>query len=347
MTDFLQFSRDLASDLALFQPFHSNRVCGNQIPPIILSPVTLMKPFSSLRHFWKQTQSQAACSRVLKVAAVCCFVAPLTLRAADFTVTTPGSQFAFRINNEDSPTLLLLRGQTYTFDVTTTAGFHPFVVNSPGVVNNNISSGTLTYNVPTNAANYYYNCGFHGDLMRGEILTGDFLVTTPGDQFEFNINGTNSPTLTLVRGQTYRFAIKTSTGFHPFHIESPGVDVNDIDSGVITYTVPMDNANYYYNCTVHGDDMRGEIITVPPAGPAEPPVVRILSLIVNSNLVLTSTGTNNWTVNPEYSTNVAAPSPSWFALVVQTNNFNNGTNETICGKPPVDAAAIRIRAQED
>src|SRR4026209_816589 len=74
-------------------------------------------------------------------------------------------------------------------------------------------------------------------------VAADFTVRTPNDQFAFQINGVDSPTLTLMRGRTYTFAVSTSPGYHPFHIESPGVDANDIDDGTITYTVPNDNAN--------------------------------------------------------------------------------------------------------
>jgi hypothetical protein len=116
------------------------------------------------------------------------------------------------------------------------------------------------------------------------------------------------------------------------------VDVNDIAEGTITYTVPVDEANYYYNCTFHGDTMRGEIVTVPP------PVFRILSLIVSSNIVLTSTGANIWTVNPEFNTNLLTT--NWFALSVQTNRYMNGTNEVICGRPPGSDVFIRLRTQQ-
>jgi hypothetical protein len=267
----------------------------------------------------------------------------LPARAADFDVRTPNDQFAFQINGMDSPTLTLIRGRTYTFDVQTTPGFHPFHIASLGVDVNDIDSGTITYSVPTNAANYFYNCTVHGDLMRGEIVTTappvppDFTVRTPDAQFAFQINGVNSPTLTLIRGRTYTFDVQTTAGFHPFHIASPGVDVNDIDSGTITYTVPTNAVNYFYNCKVHGDLMRGEIVTTAP------PTFRILSLAVSSNIVLTSTGTNTWTVNPEFNTNLLTT--NWFALTVQTNRFLNGTNEVICGRPPGSNVFIRLRAQ--
>ena len=176
-------------------------------------------------------------------------------------------------------------------------------------------------------------------LGAGPASAADFAVRTPGAQFSFQINGINGPTLTLVRGQTYTFDVQTTAGFHPFHIESPGVTGNNVTSGTITYTVPMDNTNYFYNCVVHGNLMLGQINTVEPA----PPFLKILSLSVSTNIVLTSTGSNNWTLNPEFNTNLTTT--NWFALTVQSNRFFNGTNEIICGKPPGDAVFIRIRAQ--
>ena len=178
-------------------------------------------------------------------------------------------------------------------------------------------------------------------LSLSPATAADFQVRTPNFQFAFEINGVNSPTLTLIRGRTYTFDVQTTPGFHPFHIASSGVDVNDIASGTIKYTVPKADENYFYNCTFHGDSMRGEIITVPPPSP---PTFRILSLAVSSNIVLSTTGTNNWIVNPEFNTNLMTT--NWFALTVQTNRFLNGTNEVICGRPPGDKLFIRLRAQE-
>ncbi len=177
--------------------------------------------------------------------------------------------------------------------------------------------------------------------MRG-LLAADFSVTTPNDQFAFQINGVDSPTLMLVRGQTYTFAVSTSPGFHPFHIESPGVVNNDIDSGTLTYTVPTNAENYIYFCSIHGLSMQGDIMTVAPQS-APPPNIKILNVAVGTNIVLTSTGTNTWSVIPEFSTNLVTT--NWFGLTVQTNRFFGGTNETICGKPPGTEVFIRIRSQ--
>src|SRR5262245_20979731 len=78
-------------------------------------------------------------------------------------------------------------------------------------------------------------------------FAADFAVRTPGNQFAFQINGVDNATLTLVRGRTYVFDVQTTVGYHPFHIYSPGVDTNDIDSGTINYKVPTNNANYFYD----------------------------------------------------------------------------------------------------
>ena len=93
------------------------------------------------------------------------------LTAPDFTATSPG--FIFEINNANTPILTLIRGRTYTFDVDTACGFHPFRINSPGTQNNPTCSGTLTYTVPLTAQNYTYDCDVHGTQMRGTILTVD------------------------------------------------------------------------------------------------------------------------------------------------------------------------------
>ncbi len=162
----------------------------------------------------------------------------------------------------------------------------------------------------------------------------DFTVETPGGQFQYLINGTNASALILVRGQTYTFNIQTMPN-HPFHIESPGVVNNDITTGLITYTVPTNNMNYSYSCGIH-PWMFGDLITI------EPPQIKILSLTVGTNLVLTSTATNGWNVFPEYATDLV--STNWYALVVATNRLVNVRLETICGRPEGNSVLIRLKS---
>ena len=149
-------------------------------------------------------------------------------------------------------------------------------------------------------------------LFSPAVIAADFTVTSPG--FFYAINGNQpNPTITLVRGQTYTFAVNTDS-IHPFEILSPGVLNNNISQGIITYTVPTVASNYNYICSIHF--FGAQIITVAPT-PPPPPVIRILSL----------TTTN------------------WFALSVLSNSFQKGINETICGRPPGTNLFFRIRSQ--
>jgi hypothetical protein len=172
-------------------------------------------------------------------------------------------------------------------------------------------------------------------------FAADFSVTSPGSFYSINGKGPN-PTLTLVRGRAYTFAVGTSS-LHPFQILSPGTaNGNNTSSGTITYTVatnaPATN-NPGYWCSIH--NFSGVILTVEPP----PPTIQILNLSVSTNIFLRSTGTNTWSVMPEFTTNLSTT--NWFALTVLTNNFANGTNETICGRPPEDTVFIRIKAQQN
>ncbi len=84
----------------------------------------------------------------------------------------------------------------------------------------------------------------------------------------YAINGQENPIITLKRGVTYTFELKT-TG-HPFWIKSKnstgvgnaytnGVTGNGTERGTLTFAVPADApATLHYNCQVH-DMMNGAI----------------------------------------------------------------------------------------
>lgn len=185
------------------------------------------------------------------------------------------------------------------------------------------------------------------------LVAADFTITTPEgpDVRAFTINGvSNSPTITLVRGRTYTFEINTTPGFHPFVFGSlvgenlpfgptpEGVSGDNTTTGTATFNVPIDAPDCGYYCNVHGFSGLIQMVDPPP-----PPTVQIVGLTVGTNLVLTSTttDTNATPLAPEFSTNLLAT--NWFALTVNTNRFFDGTNETICGRPPGDAIFIRIK----
>jgi glucose/arabinose dehydrogenase len=101
--------------------------------------------------------------------AIALMLAAQAARAADFNVTSPG---VYNINGIDNnPPITLMRGQTYTFDINTAAD-HPFEIVSDatfpgtpynnGVINNNISTGTITFAVPLDAPDtLFYICSIH------------------------------------------------------------------------------------------------------------------------------------------------------------------------------------------
>ena len=104
-----------------------------------------------------------------------------------FTVTASGSS-SYVINGSNNPTLNLLRGFTYTFNVN--APGHPFWIQtipgqrspvnvySSGITNGGASVGTISFTVPYNAPSIlYYVCQFHSS-MAGiiRISTSDIQV---------------------------------------------------------------------------------------------------------------------------------------------------------------------------
>ncbi len=176
-----------------------------------------------------------------------------------------------------------------------------------------------------------------GALTGHAQSTDDFNVVSPDYYYLINDDPNPNPGITLERGRTYTFNINTDFS-HPFEI-IPGdtVDNNNINSGVITYHVPADAQNAFYECSVHGF---GNSFTF--VDPVSPPI-ELISISLSTNLVLLSTGANETNLFPEFSTDLAAT--NWYALTVTSNRFFGGTNETICGRPPGTNVFIRIRAQ--
>lgn len=98
----------------------------------------------------------------------------------DFVVTAEASESDYTINGTgNSPELTLVRGRTYTFDITACT-CHPLrIVGAPAgsVTNNNISKGRITFKVPLTAKNYTYDCSIH--LFGNTIITVDPPAPTP------------------------------------------------------------------------------------------------------------------------------------------------------------------------
>jgi hypothetical protein len=174
---------------------------------------------------------------------------------------------------------------------------------------------------------------------------------------DYIINGQNDPTLTLYRGVTYVFQVRS--GFlHPFDIKTNstttasdrynnGVTGQGATTTDLTFAVPLNAPNsLFYHCEVH-PQMGGTLNIIDP--PPGPPTVTIVYIAVTDNLVTVhSTGATNWTAIPEFSSNLTAS--AWSTVPNYTNSFASGTNITtfdrldaICG-PNV---FLRVRNQSN
>lgn len=193
-------------------------------------------------------------------------------------------------------------------------------------------------------------------LICGISALAQTFNVTGGDFVNYTINGLPDPGFTLERGVTYVFQL-SNVAIHPFWIKSSlgagssgafndGVVNNGATSGTVSFTVPANAPDQlFYQCGIHGS-MAGTLTIVTPASP---PTVRIVNISVGPTIVVTSTGTNGWSVFPEFNCDLSTT--NWTLVPAFTNQFINGTNitgferlEAICGSP---AVFIRIRNRQN
>jgi hypothetical protein len=182
---------------------------------------------------------------------------------------------------------------------------------------------------------------------------------TSGSGIDYTINGLTDPGFTFQRGVTYVFQL-SNVASHPFWIKTAlggsfsgganafntGVINNGATSDSLIFTVPANAPNQlFYQCGNHAA-MSGVLTIVTPA---TPPTVRIVFVDVASFITVKSTGTNGWSVFPEF--NCGLSTTNWSPVNPFTNVFNSGTNtttfprlEAICGSTNV---LIRIRNQSN
>lgn len=132
-----------------------------------------------------------------------------TAAAQTFTVTNSGLT-NYVINGNPDPTLKLVRGVTYTFNLN--APGHPFYIKTiagtgtgnaynDGVTNNGDDVGTITFTVPQNApATLFYNCSLHS-AMTGTIQVVDVLPSSrPAGLIVIGLLAAGAGVLVLRRG---------------------------------------------------------------------------------------------------------------------------------------------------
>ena len=131
-------------------------------------------------------------SKVVIGATVACALALATspALAADFSVTPATDFSAYVINGASNPTLPLVRGQTYTFDVQ--APGHPFYIKitqvagtgsqwTEGVTNPGQTGGLETFTVPADApATLFYDCAVHPAMHGTLSITSAPVVPSGG-----------------------------------------------------------------------------------------------------------------------------------------------------------------------
>ena len=166
--------------------------------------------------------------------------------SSDYTFTGPGFTGA-----ESDPVLYLVRGQQYKF--TNKMGMHPFRIQSTvngstgtqydeGIANNNVSNGTLTWNVQFDAPSLlYYQCTAHAG-MGGKIY-----IIDAGIGSDISINTTGIITASSFSGNASSATFATSAGIATYASTagistvaqnltgSPNITVSSVNSsGIIT-----------------------------------------------------------------------------------------------------------------
>ena len=178
-------------------------------------------------------------------------------------------------------------------------------------------------------------------------------ITTPGGISSFTVDGVGgNPTIHLTAGVTNILRIDTS-GNHPVVIiktvnvsdQYSGAKPQNINNGSIALVTPGTGfpTTLYYMCSVH--QFFGQITLAPPASPV-PPANLILSVMVGTNIVMTSTGTNtSWLLIPEYNSNLL--NTTWAPVPSYTNNFVNGTNTTVFDRlDPICGPNVFLRLRQ-
>lgn len=145
-----------------------------------------------------------------------------------FEVTNSGFS-AYTVNGSNNPTLNLIRGFTYYFNVSALG--HPFWIKNSqttgisdaytsGITNNGIESGQIKFSVPFNAPdNLYYICQFHGSMKGNILVSNQGPIGATGIGIGSRI--TNSTTTgTLSDGASENITISAAKGYIIYKVAS-------------------------------------------------------------------------------------------------------------------------------
>lgn len=162
---------------------------------------------------------------------------------------------------------------TLTFAVAPSANASIVIRELPGAL-----QGDIGYTGSQGILGYLGSTGYTGSASTTPGYSGSqgvpggvyYSVTNNGTA-TFTINGATNPTLTLARGYTYYFTvnspgynfyIKTTNIIDVLNLYNTGVTNNGIDSGTITFTVPLDAPSNLYYISTTGTNMSGNIVVL-------------------------------------------------------------------------------------
>jgi hypothetical protein len=138
----------------------------------------------------------------------------------NFTITTPGGQFAFMVdaNTNNNPTLTLTAGATYSFTINTTPLTHPVDINLNtsfpfssnhfgGASPQAITSGTIILTIPpTNfPTTLFYICNIHGFFGQINVVPPVSPPPPPNTIISIVLSSTNVTVTSTGTTTTYAF----------------------------------------------------------------------------------------------------------------------------------------------
>ena len=220
----------------------------------------------------------------------------ITVTVASGTLYGGGTGNIFYLDGVANPSLTLLKGTTYTFDVSDASlSGHPLAFKDAGGnsfttgVTVNGSAGSSGANVviavPTTGtmpASYY--CTSHGAGMGNTITTATsptsvtVTVANVGGVNKYHFDGVTAPAITLIRGTTYTFDLSDSSNSgHPLVFANGGASYTTgitttgtagTSGASVTFVVPLSapSTGLTYLCSVHGAAMGNSIATVAVGG---------------------------------------------------------------------------------
>lgn len=153
------------------------------------------------------------------------------------------------------------------------------------------------------------SCLLGGSSLASAATTFD--VTAQG-MSAYVIDGSNNPSLTLTKGQTYTFNVNVGVGMpHPFWITTArgagdvgsnaftlGVSNNGASPGAVTFSVPASApATLYYQCAFH-DPMGGTLHVVAAPSAAAPSLGTGALAVLAGLLLLVAVAFLEWRMAP-------------------------------------------------